>query len=41
MSNCSNQAAWINARGQALTVSAAPMPQPGDGKFLFAAGRLP
>jgi NADPH:quinone reductase-like Zn-dependent oxidoreductase len=34
MSNCSNQAAWINAKGQALTVSAAPMPQPGDGEIL-------
>ncbi len=34
MSNSSNQAAWINAKGQALTVSAAPMPQPGIGEIL-------
>lgn len=34
MSNFSNQAAWINAKGQALTVSAAPMPRPGDGEIL-------
>ena len=34
MSNHSNRAAWINAKGQALTVSAAPMPQPGDGEIL-------
>lgn len=34
MSNSSNQAVWINAKGQALTVSAAPMPQPDLGEIL-------
>ena len=34
MSTYSNQAAWINARGQALTVSAAPMPAPAAGEIL-------
>ena len=34
MSTLSNQAAWINAKGQPLTVSAAPMPQPGVGEIL-------
>ncbi len=29
-----NQAAWINGKGQPLTVSAAPMPQPGVGEIL-------
>lgn len=34
MSSPLNQAAWINAKGQPLTVSAAPMPQPGAGEIL-------
>ncbi len=34
MSNHSNEAAWINAKGQSLTVSAAPTPQPGPGEIL-------
>ena len=34
MSNTSNQAAWITAKGQPLTVSAAPMPQPRVGEIL-------
>ena len=34
MSISSNQAAWINAKGQALTVSVAPMSQPGIGEIL-------
>ncbi len=34
MSTLSNQAAWIPAKGQAMTVSAAPMPQPGVGEIL-------
>jgi NADPH:quinone reductase-like Zn-dependent oxidoreductase len=34
MSNTSNQAAWINAKGQPLTVSAAPMPRPDVGEIL-------
>lgn len=32
--NLANQAAWINAKGQPLTVSAAPMPQPNVGEIL-------
>ena len=35
MSNRTNQAAWINAKGRPLTVSAAPMPQPGVGEILI------
>ena len=34
MSTLSNQAAWINGKGQPLTVSAAPMPQAGVGEIL-------
>ena len=34
MSNLSNQAAWINAKGQQLTVLAAPIPQLGPGEIL-------
>lgn len=34
MNTSSNQAAWINAKGRPLTVSAAPMPQPGVGEIL-------
>ena len=34
MSTLSNQAAWINAKGQPLSVAAAPMPQPGPGEIL-------
>jgi len=34
MTTSSNQAAWINAKGQPLTVSAAPMPRPGPGELL-------
>jgi len=34
MSSHSNQAAWIKAKGQPLTVSAAPMPQPEVGEIL-------
>jgi len=34
MSIPSNQAAWITAKAQPLTVSAAPMPQPGAGEIL-------
>jgi NADPH:quinone reductase-like Zn-dependent oxidoreductase len=30
----SNQAAWINDKGQALTISTAPMPTPGHGEIL-------
>lgn len=34
MSSHSNQAAWINAKGQPFTVAAAPMPQPDAGEVL-------
>ena len=34
MPHLSNQAAWIHAKAQPLTVSAAPMPQPGAGELL-------
>ena len=40
MSNHLNQAAWINAKGQPLTVSAAPMPQPGAGEILVRSRAL-
>jgi NADPH:quinone reductase-like Zn-dependent oxidoreductase len=35
MNTLSNRAAWINAKGHALTVSDAPMPEPGDGELLL------
>ena len=34
MSTPSNQAAWLHAKAQPLTVAAAPMPQPGAGELL-------
>lgn len=34
LSTPSNQAAWLNAKGQPLTVYTAPMPQPGVGEIL-------
>jgi NADPH:quinone reductase-like Zn-dependent oxidoreductase len=34
MKNASNQAAWMTAKGQPLTISAAPMPEPRAGEIL-------
>ena len=34
MSNPANQAAWITAKAQPLTISAAPMPEPGAGEIV-------
>jgi len=39
MSTLSNQAAWINAKSQPLTVAAAPMAQLAPAKSWFATGR--